>query len=142
MSGRGRWASKLPGGRPTGIVDQKPTPAQAAIAKAARLARAEGIRRLFLASLAFRGVSRPLSELAFDPNRRWRLDYAFPAVRLAVEQEGIGGRHQRTAGFLKDMEKYNALTLAGWSLLRFTTKQMRSGEAAEAIAKFCAMVNR
>ena len=79
-----------------------------------------------------------VSEYRFDPIRRWRLDFAFPDQKLAVEVEGgvwSGGRHSRGAGFEADCEKYNALTLAGWRLLRFTGKPIKSGEALETIMK-------
>jgi very-short-patch-repair endonuclease len=77
-----------------------------------------------------------VSEYRFHPVRKWRLDFAFPELRLAVEVEGghwTGGRHTSGIGFEKDCEKYNALTLSGWRLLRFTGKTIKSGEALKAI---------
>lgn len=72
------------------------------------------------------GSPYPEREVKFHPTRRWRIDYAWPDVRLAVEIEGgvwsngkKGGRHNRGTGFVKDMEKYNALTELGWRLLRY-----------------------
>jgi len=79
---------------------------------------------------------RYVSEYRFDPVRRWRLDFAFPERFLAVEIEGggwIGGRHNRGGGMEADCEKYNALALAGWRLLRFTGKTVKSGEALQVI---------
>lgn len=76
------------------------------------------------------GLPEPIPEYRFEPNRRWRLDYAFPLHKLAVEIEGgiwTQGRHTRGPGALADMEKYNALTLAGWRLLRYTPAQLSSG---------------
>lgn len=66
-------------------------------------------------------------------DRRWRVDFAWPDHSLIVEVEGgsfVGGRHTRGAGFEADCEKYNLLTLAGWSVLRVTGKQIESGVAA------------
>ena len=63
------------------------------------------------------------AEVRFDPLRRWRFDYASEARRIAIEIEGgvyNGGRHTRPAGFLGDIEKYNAATLQGWRVLRCT----------------------
>jgi len=80
----------------------------------------------------------PVPELRFAPPRRWRFDWAWPAQRLALEVEGgvfIRGRHSRGAGMVKDMEKYNAATTAGWRLLRVTPKQIASGEALDVAAK-------
>jgi len=81
----------------------------------------------------------PVREYRFHPARRWRVDYAWPDHKLAVEIEGAvwcQGRHTRGSGFVKDIEKYNALTLAGWSLLRFTPAQVRSGECYQAIHRW------
>lgn len=67
----------------------------------------------------------PEPEHRFHPTRRWRIDYAWPDQKLAVEIEGgvwTAGRHTRSKGFLKDAEKYNALTEMGWRLLRYPPK--------------------
>jgi very-short-patch-repair endonuclease len=74
----------------------------------------------------------PETEFRFDPKRRWRFDYAFPSLKIAVEQEGgiwSGGRHTRGAGYIKDLEKYNTATKAGWRVFRFTPQQIQSGDA-------------
>lgn len=76
------------------------------------------------------------SEYRFHETRKWRVDFAFEEKRLAVEVEGggwINGRHNRGAGMQKDIEKYNALTLAGWRLLRFTGQDIKSGHALATI---------
>ena len=82
------------------------------------------------------GIPKPIPEYKFMPDRKFRIDYAWPQYRLAVEIEGgvwVQGRHTRGFGFLNDMEKYNYLTLLGWSLLRFTPGMVNSGEAIETI---------
>lgn len=71
-------------------------------------------------------------EHRFHPKRRWRFDFAFPDRKLAVEIEGgiySKGRHTRPIGYIKDMEKYNAASVLGWTLLRFTPQQVKSGMA-------------
>jgi very-short-patch-repair endonuclease len=68
------------------------------------------------------GLPEPTREHRFDAVRKWRIDYAWPSVKLAVELEGgayTQGRHTRGSGFTGDMEKYNALSEQGWTLLRF-----------------------
>jgi hypothetical protein len=63
-----------------------------------------------------------VAEYKFHPTRRWKIDYAYPEKKLAVEIEGAvwtGGRHTRGSGFVGDMEKYNELAAMGWRLLRF-----------------------
>lgn len=68
----------------------------------------------------------PIPEYKFHPYRKWRIDFAWPHYKLAVEIEGgvwIKGRHNRGKGFLSDMEKYNELNRMGWHLFRFTPQQ-------------------
>jgi very-short-patch-repair endonuclease len=64
----------------------------------------------------------PTREYKFHKDRKWRIDFAFVSVRLAIEMEGgifTRGRHTRPMGFSNDIEKYNALTESGWILLRY-----------------------
>jgi very-short-patch-repair endonuclease len=78
---------------------------------------------LFLALVKRATLPAPVAEYRFAPPRRWRLDYAWPDARLALEVEGgvwTRGRHTRGSGFVKDMEKYNELAARGWRLLRVT----------------------
>lgn len=73
------------------------------------------------------GLSKPATEATFHPTRKWRLDYYWPAHRLALEVEGgvfIGGGHTSGSGFAKDLDKYNSLTIIGVRLLRCTPSQL------------------
>lgn len=75
-------------------------------------------------------------EYRFAPDRRWRFDFAHPGSRLSVEIEGgtwSGGRHTTGTGFAADCEKYNAATVMGWRVLRFTPDQVASGEAINTV---------
>ena len=85
----------------------------------------------------------------FHPVRKWRTDYSwvYPEYRLAVEieggafiehrtKDGKSGGHTRGSGFMKDIEKYNALALEGFFLLRFTPRQVEKGEALQMIEKW------
>lgn len=82
-------------------------------------------KRIFFQVLKNEGIPLPIAEYRFEPSRKWRVDFYFEAngVRLALEVEGgvwLSGRHNRPEGFLRDMEKYNALTAAGIFLYRVT----------------------
>lgn len=84
-----------------------------------------------------RGVPAPVAEHKFHPLRRWRFDYAWPAEFIALEVEGgvwTGGRHTRGAGFVKDMEKYNAATVLGWRVLRVQPRDLLKHETAGMVA--------
>lgn len=77
------------------------------------------------------GLPKPTPEYRFDSVRRWRFDFSWPDHRVALEVEGgiwNGGRHTRGAGFLRDMEKYNAATLQGWRIYRTTPDALLSRE--------------
>lgn len=78
------------------------------------------------------GLPEPMRELRFHDTRRWRFDFAWPDAMLAVEVEGgvwIRGRHNRGRGFVGDCEKYNAATLLGWRVLRYTSSAIEDGTA-------------
>lgn len=84
------------------------------------------------------GLPEPVPEYRFNPKRRWRCDFAWPNLKIALEVEGgifQIGRHNRPVGFTKDIEKYNDLALRGYRLFRFTPSQMRNGEALEVLQK-------
>ena len=73
------------------------------------------------------GLPAPVREHRFHPVRRWRFDYAWPEQRVALEVDGgvwTGGRHTRGAGFIKDMEKLNAATVAGWRVVRVVPSKL------------------
>ena len=80
----------------------------------------------------------PEREYRFFPPRRWRFDFAWIDVKVAVECEGLVGswgksRHTTNDGFSKDCEKYNRASLEGWTVLRFTLPMIVSGKAIAAI---------
>jgi len=92
--------------------------------------------RIFELTLRAIGIPPFEREYRFATLRKWRIDFAWPDYHLAVEIEGgawIQGRHNRAASFLKDMEKYNELSLRRFWLLRFTPQQVESGEAVRVI---------
>lgn len=73
-------------------------------------------------------------EYKFHPTRKWRFDFAWPKLKIALEIEGVvwgdaKGRHQTALGIAKDCEKYNEATRMGWDVYRFTGAQVKSGGA-------------
>lgn len=80
------------------------------------------------------GIDGWVREHMFHGERRWRIDVAFIERKLAIEVEGFAargtaGRHQRADGFAADAEKYAELAIAGWRLIRCTSRQVKSGKA-------------
>lgn len=57
-------------------------------------------------------------EYQFHPTRRWRFDFAWPSIKLAVEIQGRG-RHQTVGGVRSDCEKNNAAITDGWAVMAF-----------------------
>ena len=79
-----------------------------------------------------------LREYVFAEPRRWRFDFAWPHLHLAVEIEGgtwsyKQSRHTSMRGYAADCAKYNHAAIAGWCVLRYTSKEVGSGKAAEEI---------
>lgn len=88
-----------------------------------------------LVSLRALGLPDPTPEYRFHPTRRWRWDYCWPEIRLAVEINGGTWAYKPShtgAGARRDAEKANAGVMLGWTLLTYTTDML--GEAAEQIA--------
>lgn len=75
-------------------------------------------------------------EYKFHPKRKWRADFLITGTKILVEVEGgiwSGGRHTRGKGYLGDMEKYNEAALLGYTVLRFSTEQVKAGVAIKQI---------
>ena len=80
----------------------------------------------------------PVQEYKFHSTRKWRFDFAYPDLKLAVEIEGgtwSGGRHTRGAGFENDCIKYGEALLLGWTVYRCTGGMVKSGLAIETLEK-------
>lgn len=80
----------------------------------------------------------PLTEYAFHRKRKWRFDYAWPAIKLAVEVQGAvfaQGRHTRGAGYTEDCVKLCEAAILGWRVLYVTTGMVESGEALALIER-------
>ena len=84
------------------------------------------------------GLPTPEAEYVFHPVRQWRFDWAWPELKVALEQEGVtytkgdyrvGGRHASRRGFEADIEKYAEAFTLGWRVLRMLPKHIESGQA-------------
>jgi hypothetical protein len=77
-------------------------------------------------------------EVRFNPERRWRFDFAWvqPGGGLyAVEIEGgsFTGGHKRGRAYESDCEKNNEAVLRGWRVFRFTPAMVDDGRALAVI---------
>jgi hypothetical protein len=78
------------------------------------------------------GLPMPIAEYRFAPPRRWRFDYCWPDLKLALEVQGgifTRGRHTRGAALLREHEKLNAAAALGYRVLFVTPQQLQDGEA-------------
>ena len=91
---------------------------------------------------------QPEVEYVFHPVRRWRLDYAWPAQKVALEQEGgiYGGKDPKTgrrykgahgsiAGIKRDMVKYSEAAILGWKVLRVPPDEIHTMATADLIRR-------
>ncbi|MDC5111990.1 endonuclease domain-containing protein [Acinetobacter baumannii] len=75
-------------------------------------------------------------EYKFHPERKWRADFLITGTKILIEVEGgiwSGGRHTRGKGYIGDMEKYNSAAMMGFTVLRFSTEQVKAGLAIKQI---------
>ena len=66
------------------------------------------------------GLRKPVTEHKFHPKRRWRFDYAWVDLKIALEIHGgtyTHGRHVQGTGFANDREKMNEAQLLGWIVI-------------------------
>lgn len=85
--------------------------------------------------LAVAGLPVPVREYRFAwaaYRRRWPFDFAWPALRLAVEVEGGGwtaGQHTRGQGIEDRCEKGAHALRLGWRVMYITPRQIHDGRA-------------
>ncbi len=110
--------------------------------------RGSHLEATFAAQWAMAGLPEPEREFRFMTGRAWRFDFAWPAVRVALEVEGNmflggrganrgmgGGRHLRALGFQDDCVKYGAAAMLGWLVLRATGPLVNQGYALRWVSK-------
>jgi len=65
----------------------------------------------------------PIQEWVFtlEGDERYRLDFAWPNVKVGVEVQGFGFGHQRIAALKRDAAKLRLAIEYGWTVLVFTS---------------------
>ena len=81
------------------------------------------------------------TEYLFHPARKWRVDYAIPKRKVAIEVEGAlwheSGRHSSDEGILRDMHKYNEAAALGWLVIRVRPQELLSLRTLVLVANAC-----
>ena len=72
--------------------------------------------------------------------RKWRVDYLVNGERqfghpVALEIQGWGFGHVGRAGWLRDIQKAQAIAANGWLYVPMTREDIKSGDGLEALAK-------
>ena len=92
-----------------------------------------GLERALYAQIRIAGLPLPLLQFRPIEGRKYACDFAWIDARLIVEVEGglwqSRSGHRSALGVLRDIEKYNTLTLAGWRVVRVTREMIENGEA-------------
>ena len=89
-------------------------------------------------SIRAHALPEPDCEFVFHKGRKWRFDFAWPGIKLALEYEGgqFGkSRHRSPMGYKRDCDKYNAAQMAGWVVLRVVRSHYDSGEWIELLKR-------
>ncbi len=77
------------------------------------------------------GLPQPKAEVVWGPDRRYRLDFAYPRLRLAIEVDGWSA-HFAPEQQRRDNRRANALARAGWTVLHYDWWEVTN--AAERVA--------
>lgn len=80
-------------------------------------------------------LPNPVREYQFHPVRKWRFDFAWPKLKVAVEVDGgtfggpeMKGNHAVGKRYQKDCMKNNAAQLEGWVVLRADREMVGTDE--------------
>jgi len=89
-------------------------------------------------AIQIRAAKLPASEreYRFHPLRKFRVDFAWPELKIAIEIDGATftqGRHIRGMGYRNDCIKANLLSCSGWSLLKGDAHMVRSGDLLKSL---------
>lgn len=118
-----------------------------------------GERELWFQIVAMK-LPRPIYQHKFHSVRKWRVDFAYVDLRIAIEIEGMGrsdtdkktgvqtmrkrctacgqvppSAHRSMKGYEDDIEKYNELRIDGWTHLQFTPAMVKSGVALQVLER-------
>lgn len=85
------------------------------------------LERAMLAQIVAAGIPQPEREYLPFEDRKFRIDFAWPGVKVALECDGHV--HRIKARFHADIERHNLLLLAGWRVLRAGRIEIQDGRA-------------
>lgn len=100
--------------------------------------RKSHLEERFSKLLTFKRLTPFEEQYRFHPVRRWRFDFAILPCFLAIEIQGGTYLRHRTGhttakGHQNDVDKHNAAIELGWTMLYFTTKDLKGKKALESV---------
>ncbi len=66
-------------------------------------------------------------EWRFHPDRKWRFDFAFPKIKVAVEIDSAAHKIYWNS-YTRDVEKMNEALLMGWQVFRVTGQMIKKDD--------------
>lgn len=110
------------------------------LAKALKKAKRNSLQNAFIDTWKLCGGDESfwVSEYKFHQTKRWRFDFANPALKVAVECNGgqwVKSGHSSGKGLQRDAEKLNTAQALGWRVYVLTTSMLSKREAIENIRK-------
>jgi very-short-patch-repair endonuclease len=111
------------------------------LAKEQAKAKREHLELTFKMQLRAAGIHKGLvCEHVFHPERKWRFDFAFLDIKLAIEVDGGTtwgkSRHSYGTGFDNDCIKRNTAQAMGWKVFNFSAGLIKSGQAIMFVEDF------
>ena len=116
------------------VLDRKGKQKRISKSGSRRTSNLKSLEDNFEAQMKAAGLPTPAREYRFHDKRRFRFDFAFPELKLAIEIHGgewVRGRHMRAPGFLRDCDKMNLAIICGWRVLVFGGTHVKKGTALE-----------
>lgn len=107
--------------------------------RAQKQAERKRFENLLLSQIQALKLPEPKREFLFHYKRKWRFDFAYPDLKLAIEVNGGAfsrGRHTRGKGYEDDCEKLAEAAILGWRVISVTTGQVERGEAINWIERY------
>lgn len=89
------------------------------------------------------GLPTPVRQYIFHPTRKWRFDFAWIELKIAVEINGgifMGGGHNRGGYMEMTYEKINEATKLGWQVYTFGPKSVKIPKVKSATSEALAFM--
>jgi hypothetical protein len=91
---------------------------------------------IFFAALRHYNLPIPQAEYKFHNKRKFKFDYAYPDLFIAIEVEGgvfTRQAHGSVKGILRDIEKYTLAASLGYKIIRVLPSKLLLQETMEII---------